>query len=1096
MDMKGHRGTFGHTLQLLLLALLLLAGSPLRAQIAICEDFDTITLGGPGEYVMPDGWTVYFAGSPHTNSSNAYVTIVSYPDQVLRLSSGCYLFLPDYGTDLANGAWLSFDHFNISSTEGTLIVGTAPSLSSATFHPLDTLSVCKEPSTCHIDLSNAPPGDRYVVLWARFMFSYLNNLILSPGCGAGNLTADSVTADSIYLSWQVLGTPQVTLTLVDLDDTTQTVYPQPTEARHVALPHTANHHEQIVMDYVCDTSGDPCLNRQYTLSPPAYDNSTCVNIAFLHSNRVTPYYGKFHNPYSHVGAIDHGPTWASSRHTVNTDTTQYDPRVGSALRVIPPGETMSVRLGNSGTNADAEALLYNIPVDTTVMDMLILKYAAVMQDPNHDSTDQPRFRIEMLDDTMGVIEPVGCNSADFIASPSLGWNSTGGGSILWKDWTIVGIDLSAYHNRTVHLRLTTYDCKRGAHYGYAYFTLSCAQKTIALSSCTADDSVQLSAPEGFTYRWHLAGDDSILSTQRHISIPIDNNLYNCHLGFVGNPACEVTLSARSRVVQPVAAFDYSVEREGCRFKVTFRNLSHPSDDTAARCNLARWSFPGATPDLSTDLNPTVYWPDTGTFDATLVSGMTIIPCTDSVTHPLRFDYGRDTLARAICADTAYLFVDTLLATSGTYSRMPNCDSILTLHLTVHDTNIIDTVAEVCEQLLYRDSLFTASGHYPFVYPNRHGCDSTYWLHLTVHPARESTDTLVICPWRPYLYRGVDYGHPVQFDTVLYTVHRCDSLVHVTLQPRDSLYHLTPLYRVDSTDWLEPDSLLAVCAPATLDLRDTTPLATAHDWLLFTADSLRAASTAEATWHFPHGHTGVAAFVSLVDTDPWGCLDTVGWPLVVLPRPVPEFRWERDVPAIHDPVLQFYNLTRPDTATYLWRIQSAVGGPFDTTSQPEPFYRWGEPGDNPEGDYTVRLLAHWEHTVPPFRTDTLFPPANPRLGCTLHPTLVHTCVDSVEHQIYITNDYLQFPDLVTPNGDGVNERWEVKNLLEYGNYTMNELWIYDRTGALVYHVRNISQPEHFWDPNATRSPDGTYYYRFTAQGEYGIVKRNGLIEVLR
>ena len=71
-----------------------------------------------------------------------------------------------------------------------------------------------------------------------------------------------------------------------------------------------------------------------------------------------------------------------------------------------------------------------------------------------------------------------------------------------------------------------------------------------------------------------------------------------------------------------------------------------------------------------------------------------------------------------------------------------------------------------------------------------------------------------------------------------------------------------------------------------------------------------------------------------------------------------------------------------------------------------------------------------------------------------------------------------------------------NLIEMGNYSMNELWIYDRTGALVYHVRYIRSADQFWDPEATRSPDGTYYYRFMAEGEYGVVKRNGLIEVLR
>ena len=170
----------------------------------------------------------------------------------------------------------------------------------------------------------------------------------------------------------------------------------------------------------------------------------------------------------------------------------------------------------------------------------------------------------------------------------------------------------------------------------------------------------------------------------------------------------------------------------------------------------------------------------------------------------------------------------------------------------------------------------------------------------------------------------------------------------------------------------------------------------------------------------------------------------------------------------------------DSLTYLWYIPRQPGATddSDTTSASDPFHHWGGDGLGTEGDYDVRLVAYWAQQA--------------AFDTSIH----HTCTDTATHTITITNDYLQFPNLVTPNGDGVNERWEVKNLLEYGNYTMNELWIYDRTGALVYHVRNISQPDHFWDPNATRSPDGTYYYRFTAQGEYGIVKRNGLIEVLR
>jgi gliding motility-associated-like protein len=137
------------------------------------------------------------------------------------------------------------------------------------------------------------------------------------------------------------------------------------------------------------------------------------------------------------------------------------------------------------------------------------------------------------------------------------------------------------------------------------------------------------------------------------------------------------------------------------------------------------------------------------------------------------------------------------------------------------------------------------------------------------------------------------------------------------------------------------------------------------------------------------------------------------------------------------------------------------------------YRWE---DNIEhGDYDVAVVAYWLHSVGGQSVE---------------------CTDTVWHPVTIVNTFLQFPNLVTPNGDGENDIWGVVNLIEYNEYLRNELWIYDRSGSLVYHVRDIETEGQFWDPNATNSPDGTYYYRFSGQSLYGVVKRNGIIEVLR
>lgn len=83
---------------------------------------------------------------------------------------------------------------------------------------------------------------------------------------------------------------------------------------------------------------------------------------------------------------------------------------------------------------------------------------------------------------------------------------------------------------------------------------------------------------------------------------------------------------------------------------------------------------------------------------------------------------------------------------------------------------------------------------------------------------------------------------------------------------------------------------------------------------------------------------------------------------------------------------------------------------------------------------------------------------------------------------------------------MNDRWVIVNLLQGDTarpmslYTMNELWIYNSWGVLAYHVKNIRREEDFWDSSGV--PDGIYYFRFIAKSPYGVVKRNGVIEVLR
>ncbi|MCK9163747.1 MAG: gliding motility-associated C-terminal domain-containing protein [Bacteroidales bacterium] len=94
------------------------------------------------------------------------------------------------------------------------------------------------------------------------------------------------------------------------------------------------------------------------------------------------------------------------------------------------------------------------------------------------------------------------------------------------------------------------------------------------------------------------------------------------------------------------------------------------------------------------------------------------------------------------------------------------------------------------------------------------------------------------------------------------------------------------------------------------------------------------------------------------------------------------------------------------------------------------------------------------------------------------------------------DYAMFPNVVTPNGDGVNDIFEIHNLIDQDAFPENELIIYSRQGKKIYQAKNIKSREDFWDPQKTRSTDGTYFYRFFGKRPDKTLEFNGSIEILR
>lgn len=82
------------------------------------------------------------------------------------------------------------------------------------------------------------------------------------------------------------------------------------------------------------------------------------------------------------------------------------------------------------------------------------------------------------------------------------------------------------------------------------------------------------------------------------------------------------------------------------------------------------------------------------------------------------------------------------------------------------------------------------------------------------------------------------------------------------------------------------------------------------------------------------------------------------------------------------------------------------------------------------------------------------------------------------------------NMITPNGDGVNDTWVIKNILHYPN---NELDIFDREGRMVFTMIGY---DNLWkgDFNDSPLPEGTYYYILYIDS--GKAKKTGFISIVK
>ncbi len=952
--------------------------------------------------------------------------------------------------------------FLIPAASTTLTGGQVLTGLSATSLPAGTISLdagAMQNQTTWTNFNNPIVQVPNTMDYFLVFFWYNNTSVYAPPAAVDNICLTPVTCPKpmnitktdlgngcISITWTDYGNPQPTGWIIEYGQRGFT-HGNGTKIYTTSKPDTicglqADVTYEFIIRAICpngDTSNysDP-LNYRYCTG------MRCIDFTNLRGPGVTCTYGRYQyyqqytatypGPYANTGVIDLGPGAygtasgsPGSLHTVNTDPNSRDP-LFPQLSKIPPDECESVRLGSFYGGYICQSVSYSYVVDTANADILLFKYAAVFNDVGHSATQQPRFVFEILDQQNNLISPT-CGAADYNATevtngsiPGTWYTHNGSFSYIdtivdsntgairtqsisgttyanglrARDWTPLGLNISAYHGQTIRIRVTSFNCGQSGpnHCCYVYYTLGCSKARIVANTCGNNaQHATLTAPSGFRYRWYNPSLPGWTSTLQTVQVDIDSSTYYCEVSFVDDTSCKFTMSTMAAPRFPHSRFTAALDTTGCNYTVNVVNRSYTSisvtdTNSIGDCESFYWFWGDGTSTASRNPGSHTYR-QPGTYTIMLVVGLAGDECSDTSYYTVTFHAPQaPTISgdSVVCINTrAHIQVN-----GATAQRFQWSNGATSRDIDIYPPDSTTMTVHVWDQL---------------------GCETVLSFHVDI-------DTVPLPTFDPAIYES--------------------------------------------------------CVPYTMSIRDVNSLSQGNTYSWSWGDGSTTPNNNAPTHTYSNAGT-YQFYCYIVSAE--GCLDTVSRTAYVYSFPHGSFSWTPPIITVTDPTVKFVNLTTPNpTNVYNWEVFCHTSNPSYYNNEFEPEHRWTCSTNEFSGANLVRLI-----TVNQVRTAS---------GGTV------SCVDTVENTVLIINDLLQFPNTVTPNGDGINDIFEIKNLIDGGGYTDNELYIYNHWGRKVYHKENISTREDFWDPSQNNDPDGTYYYRFSAKGYLGNIQRNGTIQVIK
>ncbi len=469
--------------------------------------------------------------------------------------------------------------------------------------------------------------------------------------------------------------------------------------------------------------------------------------------------------------------------------------------------------------------------------------------------------------------------------------------------------------------------------------------------------------------------------------------------------------------------------------------------------------------------------------------------------------------------------------AGTYkdtiANAVGCDSILTLNLSLKPNSSSITNIAVCSKqlpLTWNGNTYTTAGLYKDTITNAAGCDSMLTLNLTVKPNSSSTTNIAICSKQiPFSWNGNTYTIAGTYTKTLTNSIGCDSVATLNLSLKQTSFSTTNISICRNQ---LPYSLNGQTYNATGSYRDTLINSAGCDSILTLNLTIRSTDTSKTVvaicpenlpfvWN-GNSYTSAGTYTVKL-TSQSGCDSTAVLVFSIKPTPSAPTVTSNSPLCSGDTLLlnansstpgvtykwvgpngfaaQTQNIIAKNVATSFAGIYSSIAilngcvslsGNTNVSITQTPVANAGADKVAYEGD-TIQLLPAIASTgslkykwVPDLYFITPDTVRNPQLlgikTITYYLTAVadNQCfsnADAITIKILPRKNPFVFPNVFSPNGDGINDKWVLGQLAAYSNAKVE---IFNRAGAPVFSSTGYKIP---WDGTykGQQLPAGTYYY---------------------